>query len=256
MKEIQSLDSKKPKLFTIGYSDNTSTGYLLDYLINHGVIVDGAIFCKSQLKRNLRRLIKKARMRGIIPTLGRIFENQFLRKKEVAEICKQNIEKVFFVDKFNSEAVRDILISNRADLLILTSTPIIKSIILDIEGLTILNAHTGWLPKYRGLDANLKAFRDGHQPGVSVHKVTKKIDGGEVYLRENFNIKDSCNILKQMDEKELQLSSKLLVETVNLIRRNKLQPIAQDEPIGKYEPPLSKNERKRILKEVSRTFEM
>ena len=195
-------------------------------------------------------------MRGIIPTLSRIYENQFLRKKEVAKIYKQNIAKVFFVDKFNSEEVKDILISNRVELLILTSTPIIKSIILDIKDLTILNAHTGWLPKYRGLDANLKALRDGFRPGVSVHKVTKKIDGGEVYLRENFNIKCSGNFLKQMDEKELQLSGKLLVETVNLKRRNKLQPIAQDEPLGKYEPPLSKNERNRILKEVSRTLEM
>lgn len=250
------MNNKKIKLFTIGYSDNTSTSYLLNYLLHHGVIVDGAIFCKNQLKRNWRRVIKKTRMRGIIPTLSRIYENQFLRKKEIAQIYHQNIDKIFFVDKFNSEEVRDILVSNRIELLILTSTPIIKSIILDIEGLTILNAHTGWLPKYRGLDANLKALRDGQQPGVSVHKVTKKIDGGDVYLRENFNINPSGDILKQMDEKELQLGGKLLVEAVNLMSKNKLQAIAQDEPLGKYEPPLIKNERDRIIKEVKRTLKM
>ena len=250
------MDKRKIKLFTIGYSDNTFTSYLLDYLLHHGVVIDGAIFCKSQLKRNWRRVIKKIRMRGFIPTLKRIYVNLLKRRKEISQIYNQHIEKVFFVDKFNSEEVRDILISNRVELLILTSTPIIKPIILDIEDLTILNAHTGWLPKYRGLDANLKALRDGHQLGISIHKVTKKIDGGNVYLRENFDINPSGNILKQMDEKELQLSGKLLVEFVNLMSRNKLQPIAQDEPLGKYEPPLPKNERNRIIKEVKRKLKI
>ena len=200
------MDKRKIKLFTIGYSDNTFTSYLLDYLLHHDVVIDGAIFCKSKLKRNWRRVIKKIRMRGFIPTLKRIYVNLFKKRKEISQIYHQHIEKVFFVDKFNSEEVRDILISNRVELLILTSTPIIKPIILDIENLTILNAHTGWLPKYRGLDANLKALRDGHQLGISIHKVTKKIDGGGVYIREEFGINPSGNILKQMDEKELQLS--------------------------------------------------
>ena len=247
------MGTRKIKLFTIGYFDNTSTSYLLDYLLGHGVIVDGAILCKSQLKRDWKRLIKKIKMRGFIPALKRIYENLFVRKKEISQIYNRHIDKVFSVDKINSEEVRDILISNKVDLLILTSTPIIKPIILDIDGLTILNAHTGCLPKYRGLDANLKAMRDGHQLGVSIHKVTKRIDAGEVYLRENFHLDYNGDILKQVDEKELQYSGKLLVEAVNLINKGMLKPIAQSEPLGKYEPPLTKKERIRIIRNLKTT---
>ena len=108
------------------------------------------------------------------------------------------------------------------------------------------------LPKYRGLDANIKAMRDDSQLGVSIHRVTKKIDAGEVYLREGFEIDSKGDILRQMDEKELKLSAELLAKAVELMNKNKLKPITQDEPLGKYEPSIPKNERNRIIKEVKR----
>jgi methionyl-tRNA formyltransferase len=237
----------KGRIFAIGYSDNTSTSYLLDYLIKHGVMIDGVIFPKNQLKRSWRRLLRKVQLRGIIPAMRRIPENLMLRKKQINKICRQNIGKVFFVDDLNSEEVKRILISNGVKLLLLTATPIIKAIIIDIDGLTILNAHTGWLPTYRGLDGNLKAMRDRHGPGVSIHKVTKKIDAGEIYLREKFQINYKGDILKQMDKKELELAGKLLVEAVNLYKKNMLKPISISDELGKYEPPISKKEKRKII---------
>jgi len=248
------MSNKRIKLFTIGYADNTMTDFILDYFIRHGAIVNGAIFLKSPMKRSWRRFRHKIGARGFKAAFKRIFENQLVRKKKISHILQSQIGQVFFVDKINSEEVRDILTSNKVELLILTSTPIIKSIILDIEGLTILNAHTGWLPLYRGLDANIKAMRDRNHLGVSVHKVTKKIDGGEIYLREKFGIDPKGDILKQMDEKELELCGKLLVEAVGLLNQNNLNPIAQSEPLGKYEPRLTKDERNRIIRNVKRTL--
>jgi methionyl-tRNA formyltransferase len=238
---------RRPKTFAIGYSDNTSTSYLLDYLIKHGAIIDGVIFPKNQLELSWKRLVKKIQVRGIVPAIRRIAENLMLRKKQISQICKRHIDKVFFVDNLNSEEVKEILVSNAVELLLLTATPIIESIIIDIDGLTILNAHTGWLPTYRGLDGNLKALRDGRQPGVSIHKVTAKIDAGEIYIRENFQINYKDDILKQVDEKELELAGKLLVEAVNLYGKNMLKPISPSEELGKYEPPISKKEKKRII---------
>ena len=216
-------------------------------------MIDGVIFPKNQLKLSWRRLIKKIQVRGIIPAIRRIPENLIVRKKQISQICQQYIDKVFFVENLNSEEVKEILISNGVELLLLTATPIIKSIIIDIDGLTILNAHTGWLPTYRGLDGNLKALRDGHPPGVSIHKVTEKIDAGEIYLRENFQINyNNDSILKQVDEMELKLAGKLFVEAVNLYSKNMLKPIATSEKLGKYEPPLTKKEKKRIIQELQK----
>jgi methionyl-tRNA formyltransferase len=246
------MTTRKVKIFAIGYSDNTSTSYLLDYLIQQGVMVDGVIFPKNQLKLSWKRLIKKVQVRGLIPAIKRIPENLILRKKQISKICHRCIDKVFFVDDLNSEEVKEILLSNGVELLLLTATPIIKSIIIDIDGLTILNAHTGWLPTFRGLDGNLKALRDGHPPGISIHKVTEKIDAGEIYLRESFEINYKDNILRQLDEKELKLAGKLLVEAVNLYSKNMLKPMATSEKLGKYEPPLTKKEKKRIIQELQK----
>jgi methionyl-tRNA formyltransferase len=244
------MGAKKIKLFTIGYPDNTETNFLLNYFLENGVTIDGIIFSKSQIKRDWRRLAKKIHMRGFSQALKRVCENLLVRRRQISKLCRHNIDKVFFVEKINSKEVRDILISEKVDLLILTTVHIIKAILIDIDGLLILNAHTGWLPTYRGLDCNLKALRDGHKLGLSIHKVTKKIDAGEIYLRESFQIHPNGDFLKQMDEKELQLSGKLFVEAVNLMSRNMLKPIAQDELLGKYEPPLTKQQRKKILRDI------
>jgi methionyl-tRNA formyltransferase len=240
------------KLFTIGYADNTMTHYILDYFLSHGVMVDGAIFIKSPLKKGWKRLLKKVKGRGVIPAIRRVAENLLVRKIKIAQISHSRLDKVYFVDKVNSEEVRDILTVNKVTLLVLTSTPIIKPIILDIEVLTILNAHTGWLPTYRGLDANIKAMRDGHHLGVSVHKVTRKIDGGEIYLRQKFHIDFHGDILGQMDQKELELSGKLLVEAIELKKKDNLKAIALSEALGKYERRLTKKETDEIIRCVKR----
>ena len=240
----------KITIFLIGYSDNTSTAYLMDYLINHGVDIDGVIFPKNKLKRIWKRLTKKFQVRGLVPTLRRIPENLLLRKRHISEICHKSGCNVFYVNDINSKEAREILITNHVELLLLTATPIIKSIIIDIEGMTILNPHTGWLPQYRGLDANLKALRDGHQLGVSVHRVTEKIDAGEVYIRKSFKIHCDGDILEQLDREELKLQGKLLFDAVELHRKNMLKPIALSEQLCGYEPPLSKKEKKRIITEL------
>lgn len=243
---------KEIRIFTLSYPDNTATGFLLDYLILQGIKIDGVIFCKNHIKQNWKRLKQKIKMRGYLPALRRIFENMLIRKNQISGILQKHIGQIYMVDNVNSAEVRDILISNQVELLILTATPIIKPIILNIPKLTILNAHTGWLPKYRGLDANYKALRDGQLPGISIHKVVRKLDAGEIYLREQFTINPNNNILKEIDEKELELSGKLLVEAVNLMSRNMLVPIAQNESPGKYEPPLTKNQRNRILRNIKK----
>ena len=241
------MGTKKLKIFTIGYPDNTYTSYLFDYLIRHRITIDGIIFPKNNLKRNLKRTIRKYQLHGLAPALKRIPENILVRKKQISHLYQQNGTKVFYVDNINSDEVKHILLSNGAELLLLTSAIIIKPILIDIDGLTILNSHTGWLPKYRGYHANLKALRDNHQPGVSIHRVIEKIDAGEVYLREHFHINPNGGIPKQLDEKELYLAGKLLLEAVKLISKNMLKPIATNEPLGKYEPLLTKKERNKII---------
>ena len=244
------MDGKDLKIYVIGYSDNTSTSYLLDFLLKNGVDIEGVIFPKNKAKLSWKRLAKKIEVRGFLPAIRRICENILIRRGHIAQICRDRIKKVFFVDEINSKEVREILISDQVDLVLLTATPIIKPILIDTDGLTILNAHTGWLPQYRGLDANLKALRDNHDPGVSVHKVTERIDAGKIYLREKLAIDFNGDILEQLDQKELELAGKLFLEAVDLKSKQMLWPIATNEELGTYEPPLTKREKKKIIQKI------
>ena len=241
------MDIGNKKIFALGYSDNTSTSYLLNYLFQNGVFIDGVIFPKNQIKLSWKRLVMKIKVRGFLSAIMRVVENLIIRKRQISKIYRKRVEKVFFVEEINSDEVREILINNDVGLLMLTSTPIIKSIIIDVQGLKILNAHTGWLPNYRGLDANIKALRDGHPPGVSIHKVTEKIDGGEIYLREKFEVNCNENILNQIDKKELELAGELFVKAITLYRKNMLKPIVTQKQLSKYEPPLTVKQKKKIL---------
>jgi len=244
------MDGKDLKIYVIGYSDNTSTSYLLDFLLKNGVDIEGVIFPKNKAKLSWKRLAKKIEVRGFLPAIRRICENILIRRGHIAQICRDRIKKVFFVDEINSKEVREILISDQVDLVLLTATPIIKPILIDTDGLTILNAHTGWLPQYRGLDANLKALRDGHKLGVSVHKVAERIDAGEIYLREEFAIDFSGDIMEQLDRKEIELAGKLFLKAIDLKSKQTLRPIATNEELGTYESPLTKAEKKMIVQKI------
>jgi len=244
------MNGKDLNIYVIGYSDNRSTSYLLDFLLRSGVNIEGVVFPRNQAKLSWSRLTKKIEVRGLFPAIKRIYENVFIRRGQIAKICRDRIKKVFLVKDLNSNEVREILVSNQVDLVLLTATPIIKPVLIDIKGLTILNAHTGWLPRYRGLDANLKALRDDHDPGVSVHRVTEKIDAGEVYLRQKLKIDFNGDILEQLDQKELELAGKLFLKAVDLKSRRMLWPITTNEDLGTYESPLTKREKKKIIQKI------
>ena len=55
-----------------------------------------------------------------------------------------------------------------------------------------------------------------------------------------------------MDKKELELSGKLLVEAIELMKKGNLKAIAQSEPLGKYERRLTKKESYEIIRHVKR----
>ena len=53
-----------------------------------------------------------------------------------------------------------------------------------ITGLKALNAHPGYLPAVRGLDAMKWAIYHGLPVGVTVHETTDEVDEGKVIIRE------------------------------------------------------------------------
>lgn len=57
-----------------------------------------------------------------------------------------------------------------------------------VKNNTVINAHCGWLPKVRGLDALKWAIYHGHPIGVTTHVVDEKCDGGFLIERAEVSL--------------------------------------------------------------------
>ena len=53
----------------------------------------------------------------------------------------------------------------------------------------ILNIHPSLLPKYKGLNTHERAIKNKDKyAGVSIHKVTKKLDSGKIIAKKKIKI--------------------------------------------------------------------
>ncbi len=105
-----------------------------------------------------------------------------------------------------------------------------------------INVHGSLLPKYRGAAPIQRALLDGDkQTGVSIMKIAKALDAGDVYVKATLDITDE-DTSGSLFEKLASLGAKTLVETVPEIINGNLQAEAQDESLVTYAKKLSKEE--------------
>lgn len=76
------------------------------------------------------------------------------------------------------------LIDQSIDRILLAHSGIIRKPILDIEGLWIINAHPGSLPRMRGVDVIRWSILEGVMPAITVHVIDGGVDTGPILHRE------------------------------------------------------------------------
>lgn len=97
--------------------------------------------------------------------------------------------KVLECADINSIEVEKMLAELEADVILDHGTSLVKSNIIDQAPLA-LNLHWGLSPYYRGVDCTIRALLnwDPYNIGVTVHKLAKKIDGGEILAQKRIEI--------------------------------------------------------------------
>jgi len=92
-------------------------------------------------------------------------------------------------DTLNSKKTEDILKSIAPDFIVLAGTGVVKKNIIEQASKAVLNCHSSILPGYRGINSEHFALFEGRPEllGHTVHKVTKEIDAGEIYLVKSIN---------------------------------------------------------------------
>ena len=82
-------------------------------------------------------------------------------------------------------------IAKKADLIISFGyRKIIKKNILKLTKRPIINLHISYLPFNRGAHPNFWSFIDNTPKGVSIHKTSKIIDGGNILFRKRIHFKN------------------------------------------------------------------
>lgn len=117
---------------------------------------------------------------------------------------------------------------------------ILRDDILNLPKLFCLNVHASLLPKYRGAAPIQRAIWNGDAvTGVTIQKMAKKLDTGDVLLQKETNIlpdETSGELMARL----ATLGAEALVEAMRLIDTDHYEFVPQDETLATYASKIDK----------------
>ncbi|UCD86116.1 MAG: methionyl-tRNA formyltransferase [Deltaproteobacteria bacterium] len=119
---------------------------------------------------------------------------------------------------------------------------ILTKFILNIPRYGCFNVHASLLPKYRGASPIQWAIIKGEEKtGVTIMQMDEGMDTGKILLQKEIPIAAEDN-LKTLSDRLSRLGASTLLETLNLLKQDKLKAMAQDSSRASYAPLLSKKD--------------
>jgi len=114
--------------------------------------------------------------------------------------------------------------------------------ILDLPPYGCINVHASLLPKYRGAaPINWAIIRGERVTGITTMKMDEGMDTGDMLLKRKMPIDDE-DTGETLSEKLSDMGAGVLIETINLLKEGKLNPIPQDHSQATYAPILKKED--------------
>ncbi len=189
--------------------------------------------------RNIFLRLKKIGFSGLYS----IFKHRFIRKKKEENVYNKwfsnnwkTLKKTLSyleVENINSQTVFDRLKEIKPDLILDHGTSIVKNRILQNSRLA-LNLHWGLSPYYRGTHCTDWALInwDPNNIGVTIHKLTKEIDGGNILVQKRAKIQSNDTVLS-INMQLTYLGVELINKAIHKIKNNeKLYFKKQDYSMG------------------------
>lgn len=134
--------------------------------------------------RRIARLLTKKSIRPLL--LAKMVFCELARPGSRPDPCLTKIRS-------NAELIREIdkIPSSR---LVLFRAGLIVNKALIAKGIPVLNIHAAKVPQYGGLGSIAKALADkAHEQAACLHRVTERIDEGDVLVRENYHLNPSVS---------------------------------------------------------------
>ena len=114
--------------------------------------------------------------------------------------------------------------------------------VLDIPKVFSINVHASLLPRYRGAaPMNWAIIKGEATTGITVIKMTEKMDAGPVILQEDTAI-DKFDTCISLEEKLAKLASEALIESLKSIEDKTYKLTEQDKNEASFAPKLKKQD--------------
>ena len=119
---------------------------------------------------------------------------------------------------------------------------IIPPEVLRAPKLGIFNVHPSLLPKYRGASPINRALENGEkETGVTIMKVTEKLDAGPIALQRRVEI-GPFETFGELERRLTELGKEMLEEFFEILEKGELELTPQDDSLASYAPKIRKED--------------
>ncbi len=133
-----------------------------------------------------------------------------------------------------------------ADVFVVVAFRMLPKVVWEIPSKGTFNLHASLLPQYRGAAPINWALINGEtKTGVTTFFIDEQIDTGAIIAKKEIAIEESDDV-KTLHDKLMHLGSKLVIETLDAIAANSVQPQAQQPDRQLKEAPKLTPENTRI----------
>ncbi|HOI30217.1 MAG TPA: formyltransferase family protein [Melioribacteraceae bacterium] len=162
-----------------------------------------------------------------------IFPKLF-KDPSIARIASENGIKTLDIKSPNNEQFLDEIRNLNIDVIINQSQNILKSELLAIPKIGVINRHNALLPKNRGrLTPFWVLFKGEKETGVSIHFVNEELDAGDVIVQKKFPIEEKDNF-NTIVKKNYELAPAAMLEALDKLKNGYVQFIKNDSSIATY----------------------
>ena len=231
---------------------NEWNSIIIKEILNSKIITVKGIYTSKSLggDKGLKQKIKRLLNYGVF-NLFLIFFQKIKNKKKnesIAECSKLLLEKATPIFSGKKMSIYlDKAIEQKSDLIVLLyfNRIIPKRYIRD--DVRMINIHPGKLPFYRGAQPVFwSMLNEEKELGISIHKVEKGIDTGDIFVEQTIEIKSKSLYQNMINVSEY--ISKILPEAIERILKKEIVPKKQKESTIYYTRPNSNKVREFLKK--------
>jgi len=166
-----------------------------------------------------------------------------LTPSPVKKLAQAEQIPVYQPNSLKDKTEQDFLASLEADIMVVAAYGLLlPEAVLKIPRYGCINIHPSLLPRWRGAAPIQRTIFSGDQlTGVTIMQMDVGLDTGPMLLQHQYSIVED-ETSQSLHDKLAQIGADSLLETLDLIAKNKLKPQDQDNQLATYAAKISKAE--------------